>query len=67
VGDDGQRYELNGQREWSALAPIDSMTILPASVFDDRGEEVARATLRFDMRADWASWMRSFRLRFGGN
>jgi|HubBroStandDraft_6_1064221.scaffolds.fasta_scaffold23734_4 hypothetical protein len=67
VGDDGQRYELSGQREWSALAPIDSMTILPASVFDDRGEEVARATLRFDVRADWASWMRSFRLRFGGN
>jgi hypothetical protein len=67
VGDDGHRYELRGQREWSGLAPIDSMTILPASLFDNRGEEVARVTLRFDLRADWMAWMKSFRLRFGGN
>jgi hypothetical protein len=66
VGDDRLRYELIGQKEWSGLAPIDSLTILPASLFDASGAEIGRATLRFDTRADWASWMRSFRLRFGG-
>jgi hypothetical protein len=39
------------------------MTILPASLYDDSGEELARATLRFDLWADWANWVRSFRLR----
>ncbi|MGO9833681.1 MAG: hypothetical protein ACLP1X_05650 [Polyangiaceae bacterium] len=66
-GDDGHRYELSGQREWSGLAPIESMTILPASLYDRSGDEVARATLRFDVRADWMSWIKSFRLRFGGD
>lgn len=66
VGDDGHRYGLSGQREWSGLSPIDSLTVLPASLYDEGGEELGRATLRFDVRADWASWMKSFRLRFGG-
>ncbi len=26
------------------------------------GEEFARATLRFDLRADWARWVKSFRI-----
>jgi len=63
TGDDGNRYELSGQREWSSLAPIESMTTLPASLLDRTGEEVGRATLRFDVRADGASWLKSFRLR----
>lgn len=64
-GDDGLRYELSGQKEWTGLAPLASMTLLPATLLDDRGEELARATLRFDLRADWAEWMKSFRLRLG--
>src|SRR5450755_1025851 len=28
VGDDGKDYELSGQKEWSGLAPIESMTLL---------------------------------------
>jgi hypothetical protein len=66
VGDDGHRYELSGQREWSGIAPIESMTILPATLYDRSGDEVARATLRFDLRADWASWIKSLRLPFDG-
>jgi hypothetical protein len=66
TGDDGRRYALSGQREWSSLAPIDSLTILPAGLYDEGGTEVGRATLRFDVRADWASLMKSLRLRFGG-
>jgi hypothetical protein len=66
-GDDGQRYELTGQKEWSGFAPVESMTLLPATLLDERGAELGRATLRFDLRADWADWMKSFRLRLGNS
>jgi hypothetical protein len=62
-GDDQRRYELSGQKEWSSLAPLEILTLLPASLYDDRGEEIARATLRFDLRSDWAWWLRGVRLR----
>ncbi len=64
-GDDGRRYELMGEKEWSHLAPLESLTLLPATLSDDRGEEIARAMLRFDLRADWAQWLRSIRVRLG--
>jgi hypothetical protein len=62
TGDDGMRYELSGQKEWSSLAPFESITLLPATLYDGAGEELGRATLRFDLRADWARWMKSFRI-----
>lgn len=62
VGDDGKGYELSGQKEWSGLAPVESMTLLPASLYDADGEEIARATLRFDVRSDLGRWMKSFRV-----
>jgi hypothetical protein len=62
VGDDGRGYELSGQKEWSGLAPVESMTLLPASLYDSGSEEIARATLRFDLRSDLGRWMKSFRL-----
>jgi hypothetical protein len=65
-GDDGKRYELSGQKEWTGLQPVGSMTVLPASVYDDSGEEIARATLRFDLRSDWGRWLRSFRIHLFG-
>src|SRR5580698_2750326 len=52
-GNDGRRYELSGQKEWSGLAPVESMTLLPATLLDEYGAELARATLRFDLRADF--------------
>jgi hypothetical protein len=61
-GDDGLRYELSGQEEWRKISPIASLTLLAASIYDDKGEEIARATLRFDLRSDWATWLKSFRL-----
>jgi hypothetical protein len=63
TGDDGRSYELSGQKEWSGLSPVESMTLLPASMYDADGEEFARATLRFDLRTDLAPWLKSFRLR----
>lgn len=65
LGDDGRRYALSGQKEWNGLAPIESMTRLPASVCDEHGEEIGRATLRFDVQRDLKPWIKSFRLRFG--
>ena len=62
TGDDGRGYELSGQKEWSGLAPIESMTLLPASLYDADGGELARATLRFDLRSDLGRWMKSFRI-----
>jgi hypothetical protein len=62
VGDDGGRYELLGQREFSGLAPLGSLTTLPASLYDSSGAETARATLRFDVRADWANLAKSVRI-----
>jgi hypothetical protein len=60
--EDGRRYELCGQKEWSGIASVASLTLVPATLYDDRGEEVARATLRFDWRADLGRWLRSWRL-----
>ena len=62
-GDDGGRYELSGQKEWLGVAPVASMTTLPVTIYDPRGQELGRGTLRFDARRDWARWLRSFRLR----
>jgi hypothetical protein len=61
-GDDGRRYELSGQKEFLGLAPVASLTTLPASLYDDRGAEIGRATLRFDWRTSGGAWLRSFRL-----
>jgi hypothetical protein len=65
-GDDGRRYELSGQKEWTGLAPVASMTLLPATLVDEHGDELARATLRFDLRADMLAWVKSFRFRLRG-
>jgi hypothetical protein len=64
AGEDGARYQLIGQREFSGISPVDSLTLLPASLCDERGEEIGRATLRLDLRADWASWLKSLRVRW---
>jgi hypothetical protein len=60
--DDGRCYELSGQGEWSGFSPIASLTVLPASLYDDRGEETGRGSLRF-VRSEWARSIKSLRLR----
>lgn len=61
-GDDGRAYELSGQKEWVPFAPLESVTTLPASIYDDAAREMARATLRFDVRTEGFRLLRSFRL-----
>ena len=62
-GDDGRTYRLRGQRDFFVHAAVDSLTILPASLFDDTGLEIARAVLRFDARNDLGALVKSFRPR----
>lgn len=61
--DDGRHYRLRGQRDFFVHDAIDSLTILPASLYDDAGREIARATLRFDPRRELPLTLRSIRPR----
>ncbi len=61
-GDDGQRYELHGQKDISWRHPLRTFTELPAEVRDDDGHTVATCSTRFDLRQDGFSFLRSFRL-----
>jgi hypothetical protein len=63
-GNDGDPYELTGYRTWSGWAPLESLTLLPASLYDRDGEELARAALRFDLRADCVGLIKSIRFAF---
>jgi hypothetical protein len=63
TGDDGQTYHLRGQRDFFVHDAVDSLTILPASLYDAGGVEIGRATLRFDPRTELPKTLRSFRPR----
>lgn len=62
-GDDGRSYRLRGQRDFFVHDAVDSLTILPASLFDDAGLEIGRAVLRFDPKNDLGALVKSFRPR----
>lgn len=62
--DDGQKYHFVGEKDIVPVAPIHSMTVLPAHIYDATDEEVARATVRFDLRNDLWSFLRSYRLTY---
>ncbi len=64
--DDGRVYRLRGQRDFFVHDAVDSLTILPLSLYDDDGREVGRATLRFDPKTELPHSVRSFRLRVPG-
>lgn len=64
VGDDGRRFRLRGQRDFFVHDVVDSLTLLPASLYDDEGREVGRATLRFDARRELPLTLRSLRPTF---
>jgi hypothetical protein len=72
-GDDGRTYRLGGQRDFFVRDAMDSLTILPASLYlvsaergrtkGDAGIEMGRAILRFDPRKDLGPLVKSFRPR----
>ncbi len=64
-GDDRKEYRFHGQKDVTMIAIHDTMTTLPASIYDASGREIARAVLRFDVRGDISTFLRSWRLRLG--
>jgi hypothetical protein len=62
-GDGGERYEFRGERDVRLATLPDSFTTLPASIFDEQGNERARAVVRFDLRGDLVKVLKSFRLK----
>ena len=73
-GDDGRQYRLRGQRDFFMHDAVDSLTILPASLYvvaspdparpdSPLGVETGRALLRFDPKTDLGTFVKSFRPR----
>jgi hypothetical protein len=62
---DGNEYRLHGQKDVTMIALVDTMTTLPASLYDMTGKEIGRAVLRFDVRSDLVAFLRSWRPRLG--
>lgn len=65
-GNDDREYRFRGQKDFTLIAVTDSMTVLPASLYDGEGNEIGRAILRFDMSHDLRSFLKSWKLRYWG-
>lgn len=61
--DDGTTWLLRGQRDFFVHDAVDSLTMLPASLYDGTGQEAARAMLRFDPKTELPALVKSFRPR----
>ena len=61
VGDDGKSYRLRGQRDFFMHDALDSLTILPLSLYDEAGNELGRAMLRFDPKTELSRSLKSLR------
>lgn len=61
VGDDGQGYELVGQKDIRWTSPLRTFTELPAEIRDEAGRCVARCKTTFDLKNHGWSFLRSFR------
>jgi hypothetical protein len=61
TANDGNPYHFSGQKDIRFEAFKDSMTTLTGAILDAKGHEVARATLRFDVRADFLPFLVSWK------
>lgn len=59
--DAGRTLRLRGQGDFVVTDAVGSLTSVPASMYDATGEEIGRATLRFDWRGDLARTLKSIR------
>lgn len=50
VGDDAKQYRFDGWKSIRWTRPLSTWTTLPGSIYDEAGEIIGTATLRFDMR-----------------
>jgi hypothetical protein len=62
---DGEGYRFHGQKDVAIIALPQTMTTLPASLYDATGKEIARAVLRFDLHESLRPFLRSWRPRYG--
>jgi len=58
---DGARFRFRGHKQVELLNPVDSFTLVRASLYDADAREVGRAVVRFDVRGNWRSFVKSFR------
>jgi hypothetical protein len=61
TANDGRAYSFVGEKTITLAHLVESMTVLPGAIRDERGAEVGRALLRFDAWRDLVSFLRSFR------
>ncbi len=64
TADDGRPMRLVGEKDLSWFAPVETLVVLPFTIVDNgknsAWNEIARGTLRFDVRRDWRALARSF-------
>jgi hypothetical protein len=65
AGDDGHGYQFVGEKRLALHQLVDAMTTLPGRLLDERGDEVGRCLLRFDLRRQLLPFLRSFSLQPG--
>ncbi len=61
TGNDGNAYRFSGQKDIRFSELVRTMTTLTGTVATVQGDEVARATLRFDVKADLVPFLVSWK------
>jgi hypothetical protein len=64
TANDGNPYRFSGQKDIRLDALQETMTTLNGAIADAQGREVARATLRFDVKADLLPFLVSWKPAF---
>lgn len=61
TGNDGRPYRFVGQKDVRFTDLVRTMTTLPGTITDEAGDEFARATLHFDVKADLLPFLVSWK------
>src|SRR5262249_5652684 len=61
TANDGKPYRFAGQKNIRLGDLMNTMTTLDGGITDARGDEVARATVRFDLKADLLPFLVSWK------
>jgi hypothetical protein len=61
AGDDGNRYEIVGQKDIRWRTALRSFTYLPADILDGENRRIGVCRTTFDVKRDGWSFLRSFR------